>query len=52
MDPPLLPVTQKLEARRIRGRAEEVVGRSRAIAGVLVGGEEDGRRRGPRRCER
>jgi hypothetical protein len=33
---------QQLEARRRQGRAEEVMGRSRAMAGVLFGGEEDG----------
>jgi hypothetical protein len=41
VDPPLLPVMQQLEARRRRRRAEKVVGRSRAMVGVL-GGEEDG----------
>ena len=43
LDLPLLLVMQQLEARR-QGRAEEVMGRSRAMAGVLIGGEEDGRR--------
>jgi len=43
---------QQLEARRRQGRAEEVMGRRRAMAGMLIGGEEDGRRRGRRRCER
>ena len=42
MDLPLLLVMQQLEARR-QGRAEEVMGRSRAMASVLIGGEEDGR---------
>jgi len=35
---------QQLEARRRQGRAEEVMGRSRAMAGVLIGGDEDGQR--------
>ena len=43
LDPPLLLVMQQLEARR-QGRAEEVMERSRAMAGVLIGGDEDGRR--------
>ena len=43
MDPPLLLMMQQLEARR-QGRADEVMGRSRAMAGMLIGGEEDGRR--------
>ena len=44
LDPPLLLVMQQLEARRRQGRAEEVMGRSRAMAGVLIGGDEDGQR--------
>ena len=43
LDLPLLLVMQQLEARRRQGRAEEVMGRSRAMASVLIGGEEDGR---------